>query len=279
MHFDHEILIAESDVTTLKILKEILIQEGFIVHFAGNGRLGHELALKNRPDLILSEIELPDQNGRKFMKRIHDIPELGETPFIFLTSSPDPENKIAVLEAGAEDCITKPFNETELITRIKVVLKRCNKAGICALNKEDGIKGDLKDINLIDLIQLFDMGHKTAVIQVEGRERRGRIYFEDGKPVHAVSGRHFGKEALHTLLSIREGTFLIHLQITSKIRTLHDTPTNLIMEAMYRFDQEGTPYPPVSRKERPESPEDQLLYSDGIKELFEKGVIEEKRKS
>jgi DNA-binding response OmpR family regulator len=278
MFLNNEILVVDSDTHTLSIVKDALLQNGFIVHFSHKCELAMQMAIKNKPDLILSEMALQDIDGLEFMRMVQKTPEISQVPFIFLTSRTLIKDKITALEGGADDYITKPFNENELVARISAVLRRSDKSKISIMTKEDGIKGNLKDINLLDLIQLFDMGRKTAVIQVEGTGKEGRVYFDSGEVVHAVCGKLFGKEALFEILSIRQGTFLIHLNISSKIRTIHHGSTTLVMEAMHHFDEnnispganwgQGSSLP-LSRK----SP-----LSDGIKELFEEGVIEEYNK-
>jgi len=268
------ILIVDSENHTLRILKDLLIENGFVVYFAPNCTLAMQIAIKDLPDLILSEIVLEDMDGREFMKTMHHAPETSEIPFIFLTSRTLPTDKVSALDAGAEDYLTKPFNETELLARIHVVLRRYDKRPVTALTEEEGIKGDLKDINLIDFVQLFDMGRKTATLEIAGEDREGRIYFEGGEIIHAVSGKLFGKEALYDLFAIQEGSFMVHLNVSSQIRTIQEGSTNLMMEIMHHLDEQGI-HPVVSGSEKRTPPERSSLHNEGIRELFEKGVIEE----
>lgn len=277
MLFRNEILIVDSDTHTLRIVKDALLQNGFVAHFAQNCELAVQVCTKNRPGLVLSEMALQDMDGLEFMRMVQNTSDIGQIPFIFLTSRTLIGDKVSALEAGADDYITKPFNENELVARIKAVLRRTNRSRMSVLTRDDGIKGSLKEINLIDLIQLFDMGRKTAVIQVEGMGKEGRVYFEAGAVVHAVCGKLFGKEALFEILLISEGTFLIHLNVGSKIRTIDVSSTNLIMETMYRFDEDKLTAPPSWEPASPAPSPQDLLHSEGIKELFEKGIIEEHR--
>lgn len=275
MFMNNEILIVDSDTHTLRIVKDALLQNGFIAHFSNRCELAMQMAIKNRPDLILSEMALRDMDGLEFMRMVQKTTEICHVPFIFLTSRTLIMDKIAALEAGADDYITKPFNENELLARIKAVLRRSDRSRVSIMTKEDGIKGNLKDINLLDLIQLFDMGRKTAVIQVEGSGKEGRIYFDGGEVVHAVCGKLFGKESLFDILTIHEGTFLIHLNIRSKIRTIHIASTNLVMEAMHHFDENNITPPKIWNQSAGPSSLQKSHLSEGIKELFEEGIIEE----
>lgn len=278
MNISNEILVADSDIHTLRIVKDALLQVGFVVHFAQSCELAMQLAVKNKPDLVLAEINLSDMDGREFMRMVQKTPEISYLPFIFLTSRTLIHDRVATLEAGADDYITKPFNENELVARIKAVLRRSSRSRMSTLTGEDGIKGKLKDIHLIDLIQLLDMGRKTAVVQVGGEGKEGSVFFDGGEVIHAVCGRLLGKEALFELLSIQDGTFVIHLHVTSKIRSIHLSATNLVMEAMCRFDENRTSMTGSTEKIEALPDPGRFLQSDGIKELFEKGIIEEYRK-
>lgn len=275
MFHNTKILVVDSDAQTLRVVKEALIQNGFVVHFAHHFARAVQVASKHKPDLVLSRFRLAQANGLHFMEQLKRVTETRLIPVVFMTDSEGSSDKVHALEAGAEDFITLPFNVTEFIARLNVVLRRSKQSRITTLSPKDGIKGELKDINLIDLIQLFDMGKKTAVIEVEGSGKKGHIYFEKGALVHAVSGRLFGKEGLFDLFTIEEGRFLVHLHVPSKIRTIQETSTNLVMEAMHRLDQKGIPATTPGETGLTEKTANMFLYTESIKELFEQGVIEE----
>jgi DNA-binding response OmpR family regulator len=275
MFVNREILIVDSDFSALKALKNALIENGFIVHFAHDGDLALRLAIRHQPDLILCDASLPDMEGRELMERAHKEPEGAGIPFILLTPATDVNIKVAALEAGADDCMEKPIDETELIARIHVVLRRTAKTCRPTLKQDEAIRGKLVDLSLIDLAQLFHMGRKTAVIQVEGEQTEGQIYFEAGDLVHAVAGTRIGRDAILELFAIQDGTFFVHLHVGSKVRTIYDSPTKLIMELACRLDEAGG-QPRVTSVKGPKASQlNRSPFSEGIKELFEKGVIEQ----
>ncbi len=275
MFVNREILIVDSDVNALRVLKNMLIESGFIVHFACDGDLALRLAIRHQPDLIVCDACLPDMEGRELMARVHQRPEGSGVPFILLTPATDVRLKVAALEAGAEDCLEKPFDETELTARIHVVLRRSAKTCQRPLKPDEAIRGKLVDLSLIDLAQLFHMGRKTAVIQVEGAQTQGQIYFEAGELVHAVAGTHIGRDAILKLFAIHEGIFFVHLNVGSKVRTIYDTLTKLIMESACRLDESAEQTPVAPEKIPKAIGLNRSPFSEGIKELFEKGVIEQ----
>ncbi|MDX1762879.1 MAG: DUF4388 domain-containing protein [bacterium] len=274
-----KVLVVDDDDQTLRVVKEALIQNGFVVHFANHFARAVQVAAKHKPDLVLSRFRLGEARGLRFMEQLKRVSETRYIPVVFMTATERPSDKVHALEAGAEDFITLPFDTTEFMARLNVVLRRSKQNRVTTLSPADGIKGDLKDINLIDLIQLFDMGRKTAVIQVEGQGKQGRIYFENGALVHAISGKLFGKEGLFDLFTIEAGRFLVHLHIPSKIRTIQEASTKLVMEAMHRLDQKRGPEGKEDETDLQEGTANTFLYTESIKELFEQGVIEEQGKT
>ena len=83
-----------------------------------------ELTIKEKPDIIILDAMLPDISG---FELIHKIKLIDDIPIIMLTAKDDINDKLLGLQLGAEDYITKPFNSTELLLRIKVISKRINK--------------------------------------------------------------------------------------------------------------------------------------------------------
>ena len=90
---------------------------------AENGLVAYRKVIANRPDLILCDLVMPTVDGLKFLTLLYAKPEFREIPVIVLTGTTDVETKIKGLELGASDYVTKPFDEGELLARIKVQLK------------------------------------------------------------------------------------------------------------------------------------------------------------
>jgi CRP-like cAMP-binding protein/CheY-like chemotaxis protein len=93
---------------------------------AENGRVGVEKAKKERPDLIICDIMMPDMDGYGVLQTLSQEPETAGVPFIFLTAKADKSDIRRGMNLGADDYITKPFDETELIDAIEMRLKRSN---------------------------------------------------------------------------------------------------------------------------------------------------------
>ena len=136
------VLVIEDDPHIRKYLKITLEPEQFQVFEAETARIGLQQVIAHRPDLILLDLGLPDQDGQSFLK---DLREWNETPVIVLSAREMEADKIQALESGADDYLTKPFSAGELMARIKVALRHAHRVGNNAspIFQVDGLNVDL----------------------------------------------------------------------------------------------------------------------------------------
>ena len=131
------ILIVEDEESMARFIELELMHEGYTVHKAGDGRTALSMASSCNYDLILLDIMLPGLNGIEVLRRLmHDNP----TPVILLTARDAVMDKVAGLDAGAVDYITKPFAIEELLARIRVALKIHSKGPVSSVPE----KGDFR---------------------------------------------------------------------------------------------------------------------------------------
>jgi DNA-binding response OmpR family regulator len=115
-----KIAVIEDDADLYSLLQYNLDKEGFTVVGSKTGKGALELCRRERPDLIVLDIMLPDSDGLDICKGIRSNSELAHTPLIFLTARASEADRIVGLELGANDYIVKPFFVRELIARIKI---------------------------------------------------------------------------------------------------------------------------------------------------------------
>ncbi len=118
------ILIIEDEEHIVELIKFNLESNGYKVSYAFNGRDGIKRVEMEKPDLVLLDLMLPEVDGIDVCNRIKNNRELKQIPIIMLTAKSSETDKIIGLEIGADDYITKPFSIRELLTRIKVILRR-----------------------------------------------------------------------------------------------------------------------------------------------------------
>jgi DNA-binding response OmpR family regulator len=119
------ILIVDDEKRLVSLVESYLKQEGYRVVTAYNGKEALIAAEKEKPDLIILDIMMPEMNGYDFM-RIHRAEH--DTPIIMLTARVEDDDKIVGLELGADDYVVKPFKPRELMARVRNVLRRAGKS-------------------------------------------------------------------------------------------------------------------------------------------------------
>ncbi len=122
-----KILIIDDEETTVQLIALLLERRGFEVIRAFSAEDGLRKAYRFQPDLVLLDIMMPDMDGWEVCRRLRD---LSDVPIIFLTALTEVRDIVRGLEIGADDYIPKPFNNDELVARIKAHLRRAPKNGM-----------------------------------------------------------------------------------------------------------------------------------------------------
>ncbi len=113
-----KVLVVDDDEDIVGIVESLLKSEGYQTLHAANGRVALEKALSFRPDLIISDIMMPEMDGWEFCWRVRAEKALAQTPFIFLTARADVMDQIRGSEIGADDYVIKPFRKQEFLERV-----------------------------------------------------------------------------------------------------------------------------------------------------------------
>ncbi|MFZ5552292.1 MAG: response regulator transcription factor [Bacteroidota bacterium] len=119
-----KILIVDDEQDILDLLTYNLEKEGYTVFTAGNGKDAIASARKNKPDLVLLDVMMPEMDGIETCSAIREIPDLKNILIAFLTARSEDYSQIAGFESGADDYITKPIKPKVLISRIKALARR-----------------------------------------------------------------------------------------------------------------------------------------------------------
>lgn len=117
------ILLIDDDLGLAELLGQLLELEGFELTLAHDGQSGLELAIANDYDLILLDVMLPKLNGFEVLRELRGKKQ---TPMLMLTARGDEIDRVVGLEIGADDYLPKPFNDRELVARIRAIIRRAN---------------------------------------------------------------------------------------------------------------------------------------------------------
>ncbi len=226
------ILVVEDDMSILMGLKDNLITEGYKVSTALNGIEGLELALQNQMDLIILDIMLPGMNGFEICKKIKlEKPLL---PVVMLTARGSEMDKIAGLDYGADDYVTKPFSLSELLARIRAVLRR-----VYPINKEieqysfGKVRLDFKKMEAFVNTVPIKFTRKEYAILAYFIQHKGEVVHR-----HDLLNEVWGYDKIPSTRTV--DNFI--LDIRKKIEEVPSNPKHIvsISGVGYRFDPEGS---------------------------------------
>jgi len=121
---DIKILLVDDEQDILEIVGYNLTQEGFKIVTASNGKEAISVAKKERPQLIIMDVMMPEMDGMEACENIRKIPELSNVIITFLTARSEDYSQVAGFDAGADDYIAKPIKPKLLVSKVKALLRR-----------------------------------------------------------------------------------------------------------------------------------------------------------
>jgi DNA-binding response OmpR family regulator len=196
------ILVVEDDSSVQKILKRLFEAEGFAVEGHMDGRAGLDSFHAEVPSAAILDLHLPELSGKHLCKEMKAAEP--SIPIIILTASCELEDKVTLLEMGADDYITKPFSPRELLARLRVALRHSHPPALVSQVAFDGIVVDFGKVEVTrngTLVALTAHEFKTLQFFVENPDRvitRAELLkrvcgFEDGYTTNRSIDNHIMK--------------------------------------------------------------------------------------
>ena len=150
------VLVVDDESQITRVLRTALASQGYIVRTAGDGDEALEVMRQWIPDLVITDLSMPNMGGLELCRRIRNKSTI---PIIVLSVRGEEKPKIEALDSGADDYVTKPFNMNELVARVRAALRRASRPA----QEETASKIEAGDFR-IDLL--------TRLVTVRGREVR-----------------------------------------------------------------------------------------------------------
>lgn len=200
-----KILLIEDNPQIRENTAEILELAGYQVLTAENGKEGVELAVHNKPDLVICDIMMPVLDGYGALHMLNKNPDTAAIPFIFLTAKAERSDFRKGMEMGADDYVTKPFDDIELLNAVESRLRKVDAIRCGIQPTRDGVTqliGNIQgveDIAKISSRQQIKHLKKRDIIFAEGDTPQGLYLLNSGK-VKLYKSHELGKELIIKML-------------------------------------------------------------------------------
>ena len=210
------ILLIEDSDDIRETTAEILELANYKVISAENGKVGVEIANKTKPDLVICDIMMPVLDGYGVLHIFSQNPDLQNIPFIFLTAKTDRSDLRKGMDMGADDYLTKPFQEIELLSAIESRLKKLENLSNSFKNTHESIEEFYQsatkhtDLSSLSVDRKVNNVKKKQVIYSEGDEPIRFFFLKTGK-VKTYQTNRDGKEFIMELYN--SGDFFGHISI------------------------------------------------------------------
>jgi CRP-like cAMP-binding protein len=250
-----KVLIIEDNNDIRENVIEILELAGYTVSAAADGKAGVELALKDAPDIILCDIMMPEMDGYGVLYLLSKRPETVAVPFIFLTAKAEHFDRRKGMELGADDYLTKPFDDMELLSAIESRLKKKESQqefyskSLDRLNTLVAQKDGLAALHKIIIERKARPFKKNQIIYYEGEKGNGLYLLLNGK-IKTIKLAEDGRELMTGIYSADDylgiNAILSNEEYTDTATALEDSllcliPREQVEELLNR-------YPEVSRE-------------------------------
>ncbi|MFM7203252.1 MAG: response regulator [Myxococcota bacterium] len=228
------VLLVDKDKLSLEMLEQRFTREGFEVRSARSGDEALKLLEMQLPDLVITEVVLPRLDGFELCARLKSADRTRDIPFFFLSSRSDAGTVTKGLELGAEDFLNKPINLDILLSKVRRLERAMEER---RRRQPSGIEGDLRELSLLDLLQVLQLGQKTVKVSLEQGSQRCELCLEQGELKSAILGPLSGREAFFALCLWEEGHFSVVPLQQVPVRNISEHNDFLLMEGMRRADE------------------------------------------
>ncbi|MEP7257363.1 MAG: response regulator, partial [Flavitalea sp.] len=198
------VLVIDDNTDIRENIAEILQLAGYITFTAENGKLGVEMAIREKPSVIVCDIMMPELDGYGVLHLLRRNAVTQNIPFIFLTAKTERSDFRKGMEMGGDDYITKPFEEIELLNAIETRIKKSAIFEYTYASSPEGVAHFLKDVRSAGLVQRLSEKYeveqydKKQTLYTEGRRSRFLYYLIEGK-IKGYRTNEDGKEYITNL--------------------------------------------------------------------------------
>lgn len=231
------LLLIEDNLEMRENTQEILELAGYQVLVAENGKVGVTLAQEHVPDLIICDVMMPELDGYGVLRMLSRNPNTAYVPFIFLTAKAEKSDFRKGMQLGADDYITKPFDDLDLLDAIEMRLKKSEILKSDVERDKEGVAGFINDAKGMEALQELSAKQESRyykakdIIYAEGSYPRGLFFVNKGK----VKTCKTNEDAKEYIIDLHKGgdflgytALLTDTQYTESAIALEDTEVLVI---------------------------------------------------
>jgi CheY-like chemotaxis protein len=230
-----KIIFIEPQPKEISELLSALMENWNTIQLASNSVEALEKITASPPDLIVSEIELPDVSGLELYNVLKSSPDFESIPFVFLSNSLSENIRENMSRSPHDACIEKSLPIPRIVARIKSIFWETPEEDTPV--EQGAFRGDLEQMSLIELIQSIDMNCKSGKLHLEANHERGSLFFENGKIVDAVTKNLSGDKAIFRMMTWARGKFTFFSGVEPTLRRMNLKSQELILEGLRQFDE------------------------------------------
>ena len=206
------ILIVDKDHPQLQTLIHNLQETRLNVVHISDGRKACEYCMRHLPAAIIMELYLPGFSGIQLFRQIKSTFITSHIPIMVTSKEDELDDRIKSMEMGIDDYIIKPYEPEEVVARVHSLLNETAAIVKSSNPLAHGFKGNLEEMNVVDLIKAMEMGRMSGIIYLNRGYKEGQIYINEGQIVDAMIKGFEPEQALSHMLTWLEGSFWVSLQ-------------------------------------------------------------------
>jgi CheY-like chemotaxis protein len=238
------VLIADEDSAFRKYLAMPLAAQGFTIYEAADGAAAWQIAVQNRPWMILADISMPEVDGFEFCRRVRNHPLLARVPLLFISGSDKYKERYRALQIGADDFLSKNMPIRELLMRIQLLMTRYSD--LSAEQKpgtEDvagAFQGRIEVFGAPALLQMCAQGRLTGLFTALAEDAANTatvMGFREGDIISAACGGTSGADGVYAFLAWEKGSFKFTPGDPGQGEPLAQSVEHLLLEGCRLLDE------------------------------------------
>jgi uncharacterized protein (TIGR02266 family) len=233
------ILLVDDDRLSLQAAADCFRERGDRVLTATNGLDALAACLKEPPDVILSDVQMPKMDGWQLVRMVRARPTLSSIPLLFFTTLSGEPERLRAYRLGVDDFLAKPCQPALLRTRVDRIIARLGQRSGSSL-RDKTLRGDLEQVSLPSVLSFLELERKTGVLLLVG-DGTARVFLSEGRPLRvereAAALQTSQRALMNHLLSWRSGQFEFAAQEVGGLDELQCTLMTLLLDHARMSDE------------------------------------------